>query len=143
MSENDERYTRITLRIPKELHAKLQDAADQTSHSMNAEIVQRLESTFRMSATAMVDGRVVSISINPMEYVATVVDSAAIQLDYIEFTNMLLQEKSVINDTKLLELIKDKVRKFASSTQPASEKLEKLSSDLRSIASSMLDADRP
>ena len=42
----DDRYTRITLRIPKDLHGKLQDAADATSKSTNAEIVARLQSTF-------------------------------------------------------------------------------------------------
>lgn len=39
----DDRYTRITLRIPRELHARLQSAADKQSHSQNAEIVATLE----------------------------------------------------------------------------------------------------
>jgi len=43
---DEDRYTRITLRIPKDLHAKLQEHADATSKSTNAEIVSRLESTF-------------------------------------------------------------------------------------------------
>lgn len=43
---NDDNYTRITFRMPKKLHAKLQEAADVTSKSMNAEIVGRLESSF-------------------------------------------------------------------------------------------------
>lgn len=42
----EDRYTRITLRIPKEVHKALQEAADARSHSMNAEIVQRLEESF-------------------------------------------------------------------------------------------------
>lgn len=45
--EEEDRYTRITLRIPKELHAQLSDAADQTSKSLNAEIVGRLTESFR------------------------------------------------------------------------------------------------
>lgn len=44
--EPDENYQRITLRIPRELHAKLTEAARARSHSMNAEIVQRLEGSF-------------------------------------------------------------------------------------------------
>lgn len=44
----DDRYTRITLRIPKDLHEKLQAAADATSKSMNAEIIARLQVTFLM-----------------------------------------------------------------------------------------------
>ncbi|MCC4621769.1 type II toxin-antitoxin system HicB family antitoxin [Xanthomonas cassavae CFBP 4642] len=44
MSEDG--YTRITLRIPDGLHAKLTGEAARTSKSMNAEIVQRLESSF-------------------------------------------------------------------------------------------------
>lgn len=45
--DKDDRYTRITLRIPKDLHLKLSDAADETSKSMNAEIIARLEESFR------------------------------------------------------------------------------------------------
>ena len=40
-------YTRITLRIPEELHAKLTAEAARTSKSMNAEIIHRLEQSFR------------------------------------------------------------------------------------------------
>lgn len=43
---DDERYTRITLRIPTDLHAKLQKSADKASHSMNAEIITRLVQTY-------------------------------------------------------------------------------------------------
>lgn len=43
---NDDGYTRITLRIPNELHAKLTKVAARTSKSMNAEIVGRLENSF-------------------------------------------------------------------------------------------------
>ena len=41
MSEED-RYRRFNLRIPKDVFAALQVAADARSHSMNAEIIQRL-----------------------------------------------------------------------------------------------------
>lgn len=44
---NDEdRYTRITLRIPRELHRSLSEVADRTSKSLNAEIVGRLQQSF-------------------------------------------------------------------------------------------------
>jgi len=42
----EDRYTRITLRIPTELHARLQRSADQASHSMNAEIITRLAQSY-------------------------------------------------------------------------------------------------
>ncbi|MFS8375048.1 toxin-antitoxin system HicB family antitoxin [Xanthomonas campestris] len=45
MSEDG--YTRITLRIPDALHAKLTAEAARTSKSMNAEIVHRLEESFQ------------------------------------------------------------------------------------------------
>lgn len=44
--EIDDRYTRITLRIPKDLHARLAASAEETSKSMNAEIVARLQESF-------------------------------------------------------------------------------------------------
>lgn len=43
---DDDRYTRITLRIPRELHKSLSDAAERTSKSLNAEIVGRLQGSF-------------------------------------------------------------------------------------------------
>ena len=43
----EDRYIRITLRLPRELHARLDAAADDTSKSLNAEIVGRLEASFR------------------------------------------------------------------------------------------------
>ncbi|MDR6538840.1 toxin-antitoxin system HicB family antitoxin [Variovorax soli] len=44
--EDEDRYTRITLRIPKLLHSQLQGEADKTSKSLNAEIVARLSASF-------------------------------------------------------------------------------------------------
>lgn len=44
--EDEDRYTRITLRIPKNLHARIAQAAEATSKSQNAEIVLRLEQSF-------------------------------------------------------------------------------------------------
>lgn len=48
----EDRYTRITLRLPKELHARLEEAADATSKSLNAEIVGRLDASFSATAAA-------------------------------------------------------------------------------------------
>ncbi|WGT64772.1 hypothetical protein [Variovorax paradoxus] len=50
--EDEDRYTRITLRIPKDLHTQLSDEADRTSKSLNAEIVDRLSRTFQGDDTA-------------------------------------------------------------------------------------------
>lgn len=41
MSEEDG-YTRVTLRIPKKLTIRLKQSANRRSHSMNAEIIQRI-----------------------------------------------------------------------------------------------------
>lgn len=46
--EKDDRYTRITLRIPKRLHERLAESAEMTSKSMNAEIVARLEASYML-----------------------------------------------------------------------------------------------
>lgn len=43
---SDDGYTRITLRIPDSLHARLTEEAGRTSKSMNAEIIGRLEESF-------------------------------------------------------------------------------------------------
>ena len=44
--EDEDRYTRITLRIPKDLHGLLGEEAARTSKSLNAEIIGRLFQTF-------------------------------------------------------------------------------------------------
>lgn len=44
--EDEDHYTRITLRIPRELHAQLNKAAFVTSKSQNAEIIARLQASF-------------------------------------------------------------------------------------------------
>lgn len=46
MADIDDRYNRITFRIPKDLHVKLMDCSVGSSHSMNAEIIARLENSF-------------------------------------------------------------------------------------------------
>lgn len=43
--DDEDRYTRITLRIPKELHQSLAMAAERTSKSLNAEIIGRLQAS--------------------------------------------------------------------------------------------------
>ena len=48
----EDRYTRITLRIPKDLHAQLSANAERTSKSINAEIVDRLTRTVEGDDTA-------------------------------------------------------------------------------------------
>lgn len=53
MTEDEDRYQRVNLRLPKGLHAKLQSDADQKSRSMNAEIVTRLEASFTAPGAEM------------------------------------------------------------------------------------------
>ncbi|SFE19555.1 toxin-antitoxin system HicB family antitoxin [Paracidovorax konjaci] len=43
--DDEDRYTRITLRIPKDLHQVLTTAAERTSKSLNAEIIGRLQAS--------------------------------------------------------------------------------------------------
>lgn len=63
----DDRYTRITLRIPKELHAQLVTAADETSKSTNAEIIARLEESFAPKTDAeSLEGRIAAIELKSM-----------------------------------------------------------------------------
>ena len=49
--DDEDRYTRITLRIPKELHAKLSEQAARTSKSLNAQIVENLQSAEALRAS--------------------------------------------------------------------------------------------
>ena len=53
MTPEDDRYQRVNLRIPRDLHAQLMQAAQAKSHSMNAEIVQRLSDSFAPTEDAL------------------------------------------------------------------------------------------
>ncbi|CAN7504586.1 toxin-antitoxin system HicB family antitoxin [Acidovorax sp. LjRoot74] len=48
--DDEDRYTRITLRIPKDLHGVLTAEADRTSKSLNAQIVESLTYGFESAA---------------------------------------------------------------------------------------------
>lgn len=48
--EEEGRYTRITLRIPRDLHSRITRMAFITSKSQNAEIIGRLEASFEDGA---------------------------------------------------------------------------------------------
>ena len=47
--DQDDRYARITLRIPRDLHANLTAEAERKTRSMNAEIISILEEKFQAS----------------------------------------------------------------------------------------------
>lgn len=51
--DDQDRYTRITLRIPRDLHVKLAAEAEKLTRSMNAEIINRLELSFISDPTGM------------------------------------------------------------------------------------------
>lgn len=94
----EDRYTRITLRIPKDLHARLTESADLRSHSMNAEIIQRLEETFW-------DDR-------PVDPYDDVIKSAEIYKNAYEVHILASQTKDA-NFRKSLEAYRDElIRKF-------------------------------
>ena len=48
--DDEDKYTRITLRIPKDLHVRVSEAADAVARSTNAEIVARLLLSFEAEA---------------------------------------------------------------------------------------------
>lgn len=50
---NDERRVPVTLRMPRVLLDNLKEEADSRSHSMNAEIIHRLEESVYLSRSAM------------------------------------------------------------------------------------------
>lgn len=65
--DSDDRYTRITLRIPKELHTQITQAAEETSKSANAEIVARLQESFSPKPDATeLEGRIAGMELRAM-----------------------------------------------------------------------------
>jgi hypothetical protein len=116
----DDRYTRITLRIPKDLHAKLQGSADATSKSMNAEIIDRLDGSFENPK--LLDG--ISDSLDKL------IESAE-------------QKNTVINiQSKLLSMcgvfLRLAVSRVAESDNPTSNRLMELTKE---FADSMVHGD--
>ncbi|MBO1361769.1 Arc family DNA-binding protein [Acetobacter sacchari] len=64
---DDDRYRRFNLRIPKDVFDVIQDLALERSHSMNAEIVQRLEASLMPVAMWPTDAPDDSSPISPEE----------------------------------------------------------------------------
>lgn len=91
----DDRYARITLRIPKELHAQLASAADETSKSTNAEIVARLEESFEEKS--FTEGKQTVLELKSM--------MTEISLFSALLTMVQQQPKSQERDTVLKQLI--------------------------------------
>lgn len=53
--DDEDRYTRITFRIPKNLHGLLSRQAEESSKSLNAEIVARLQQSFGVTHAPATD----------------------------------------------------------------------------------------
>lgn len=88
---DDDRYIRITLRIPKDLHRQLGEEADATSKSLNAEIVGRLAASFQSSAEPSPPAEVALPElIEQIERLQAKMDKASI----LERKNMLVFEMS-------------------------------------------------
>lgn len=64
--EEDDRYTRITLRIPKDLHQQLSTAAEGSSKSLNAEIIGRLNGSFDAADAEQVKALVKDLEIEKL-----------------------------------------------------------------------------
>src|SRR5699024_3038393 len=80
--DDQDRYTRITLRIPRDLHALLQAAADDSSKSMNAEIIERVEKS--LSSPDASDALQAILRIERDKVKAEIdLDIAKLQLNYL------------------------------------------------------------
>lgn len=90
----DDRYTRITLRIPKDLHAALAAEADATSKSLNAEIVARLAASFEQPALSSLKlaGRI--------DDAPSIVDEIAAKLAEMPAEQLALPLAEVVNDLR-------------------------------------------
>jgi hypothetical protein len=75
MAKQDE-YVKTALRLPKEVHQSLTDAAAARGQSLNAEMVARLQDSFKLSSGRMLDDDML-MSLLPPEYVKRMQESAA------------------------------------------------------------------
>lgn len=98
MTEED-RYTRITLRIPKEIHQQLARSASERSHSMNAEIVQRLEDSFEPSSVPEIISQYV-----PYRDAGHAIVNLVLACDSLEHAEEIYEE--ILNDKDASELDK-------------------------------------
>jgi len=74
---DDDRYTRITLRIPKDLHQALQASADATSKSLNAEIINRLAASLEVGGGDDVAGQLKKLEKQVAQLVRLAEENAA------------------------------------------------------------------
>jgi len=74
-------YTRITLRMPKDLHERLASLAEETSKSMNAEIIGRLEASVfssELPETLIPDAKARQIAAAARQRLSAVIESRTI-----------------------------------------------------------------
>lgn len=135
MSEDG--YTRITLRIPDALHARLTQEAASTSKSMNAEIVARLEKSF------VGDGKQIEFTPDTMSLllrsrleslksmIATVHDDLAVEGFGPEATEAAQEELAYLEEfsTTIRQALVYVVRSKYSG-EPIPAEVEQLASDL-------------
>lgn len=95
----DDKYQRVNLRIPKELHARIMGAADARSHSMNAEIVQRLEDSFEPSSVPEIISQYV-----PYRDAGHAIVNLVLACDSLEHAEEIYEE--ILNDKDASELDK-------------------------------------
>lgn len=89
--EDDDKFTRITLRIPKEVQAKISGAIEGKATSQNAEIVRRLERSF--STTELSEELIISMGIMAMatKQLAASIDPATLPEEKRKFVELLEQ----------------------------------------------------
>lgn len=92
----EERYTRITLRIPRDLHEKLQYEADVSSKSMNAEIVARLQESFLQRKSLSSDDMIIADLINDKEVLRAVVEQQELMIkNLVSLLKTTIQSKNI------------------------------------------------
>lgn len=131
-------YNRITLRIPRELDAKLDAEASRTSKSKNAEIISRLTQSFesdstdagvRLALKTLADtirglGEESETLIQAIEALATIAEKAAshvadeaVKLD-VQRAASLARVLTNVDARRSFNVVQDELLKLASGAQP-------------------------
>jgi len=102
---DDDTHTRITLRLPKALHQRLQAGADATSKSMNAEIVARLEESYRSDQQpAALLALTYTLANVEMDLQAARIDTLEL-VRHLKFTLECLRNEDYKRDSKIRRII--------------------------------------
>ncbi|SFU99329.1 Arc-like DNA binding domain-containing protein [Paenacidovorax caeni] len=122
MAQDD--YIRTALRVPPDLHKDIHEAADKAGRSFNAELIERLSSTFEQESTnKLLRGNLVLLR--------ALADFVVLRHNHPEV--MAPMEDSIIKMAQAIKETEDETKLAKAAAEPLTEYIERLAGALEQV----------